>query len=226
MMTKSEAIKRVLEVGIVPVVRAESAAQAMAAAEAVCAGGVPIVEVTMTVPGAVEVIAQLSKSMGREVMIGAGTVLDAESARRCLGAGAQFIVSPGFDLETVKVAQQAGVMMMPGALTPTEVIEAWKAGADFVKIFPCGTVGGAKYIKALKAPLPQVPMIPTGGVNLKTAAEFIQAGAAALGIGGELVSMAALRSGNTQEITLAAKQYVEIVREARNPKSAGAATAR
>jgi 2-dehydro-3-deoxyphosphogluconate aldolase/(4S)-4-hydroxy-2-oxoglutarate aldolase len=226
MMTKSEAIKRVLEVGIVPVVRAESAAQAMAAAEAVCAGGVPIVEVTMTVPGAVEVIAQLSKSMGREVMIGAGTVLDAESARRCLDAGAQFIVSPGFDLETVKVAQQAGVMVMPGALTPTEVITAWKAGADFVKIFPCGTVGGAKYIKSLKAPLPQVPMIPTGGVNLKTAAEFIQAGSAALGIGGELVSMAALRSGNTQEITLAAKQYLEIVREARQQKSAGAATAR
>ncbi len=225
-MTKSEAIKRVLEVGIVPVVRAESAAQAMAAAEAVCAGGVPIVEVTMTVPGAVEVIAQLSKSMGREVMIGAGTVLDAESARRCLDAGAQFIVSPGFDLETVKVAQQAGVMVMPGALTPTEVITAWKAGADFVKIFPCGTVGGAKYIKSLKAPLPQVPMIPTGGVNLKTAAEFIQAGSAALGIGGELVSMAALRSGNTQEITLAAKQYLEIVREARQQKSAGAATAR
>ena len=225
MMTKQEAIKRVLEVGIVPVVRADSAAQAMAAAEAVCAGGVPIVEVTMTVPGAVEVIAELSKSMGREVMIGAGTVLDAENARRCLDAGAQFIVSPGFDLETVKLAQREGIMVMPGALTPTEVITAWKAGADFVKVFPCGTAGGPKYIKALKAPLPQVPMIPTGGVNLNTAAEFIQAGSAALGIGGELVSMSALRAGNTREITIAAKKYVEIVHEARQQKSAGASAA-
>jgi 2-dehydro-3-deoxyphosphogluconate aldolase/(4S)-4-hydroxy-2-oxoglutarate aldolase len=222
MMSKAEAIKRVLEIGVVPVVRAESPQQAMAAAEAVCAGGIPIVEVTMTVPGAVEVIAQLSKSVGREVLIGAGTVLDAESARRCLDAGAQFLVSPGFDLETVKLARENDVMVMPGALTPTEVITAWKAGADFVKVFPCGSVGGPKYIKALKAPLPQVPMIPTGGVNLDTAAEFIQAGAAALGIGGELVSAAALRSGNTREITEAARLYVEIVRDARQ---GGATTA-
>ena len=224
-MTKSEAIKRVLEIGIIPVVRAESAAQALAAAEAVCAGGVPIVEVTMTVPGALEVIAQLSKSVGQEVLIGAGTVLDAENARRCLDAGAQFLVSPGLNLETVKLAQKAGVMVMPGALTPTEVITAWQAGADFVKVFPCGAVGGPQYIKALKGPLPQVPMIPTGGVNLKTAAEFIQAGAAALGIGGELVSLAALRSGNTQEITEAAKRYVEIIHEARHPKPAAASVA-
>jgi 2-dehydro-3-deoxyphosphogluconate aldolase/(4S)-4-hydroxy-2-oxoglutarate aldolase len=224
-MTKSEAIKRVLEVGIIPVVRAESAAQALAAAEAVCAGGVPIVEVTMTVPGALEVIAQLCKSVGREVLIGAGTVLDAESARRCLDAGAQFLVSPGLNLETVKLAQEAGIMVMPGALTPTEVITAWQAGADFVKVFPCGAVGGPQYIKALKGPLPQVPMIPTGGVNLKTAAEFIQAGAAALGIGGELVSLAALRSGNTQKITEAAKRYVEIIHEAHRPKPAAASVA-
>jgi 2-dehydro-3-deoxyphosphogluconate aldolase/(4S)-4-hydroxy-2-oxoglutarate aldolase len=224
-MTKSQAIKRVLEIGIIPVVRAESAAQALAAAEAVCAGGVPIVEVTMTVPGALEVIAQLCKSVGREVLIGAGTVLDAESARRCLDAGAQFLVSPGLNLETVKLAQEAGIMVMPGALTPTEVITAWQAGADFVKVFPCGAVGGPQYIKALKGPLPQVPMIPTGGVNLKTAAEFIQAGAAALGIGGELVSLAALRSGNTQKITEAAKRYVEIIHEAHRPKPAAASVA-
>jgi 2-dehydro-3-deoxyphosphogluconate aldolase/(4S)-4-hydroxy-2-oxoglutarate aldolase len=224
MMTKSEAIKIVLEIGIIPVVRAESEAQAMAAAVAVCAGGVPIVEVTMTVPGAVKVIAQLSKSMGQEVLIGAGTVLDSEDARRCLDAGAQFLVSPALDLETVKLAQQAGVMVMPGALTPNELLAAWKAGADFVKVFPCGSVGGPKYIKALKAPFPQIPMIPTGGVNLNTAADFIQAGAAALGIGGELVSIAALRSGNTQEITTATRRYVEIVREARNGKSIAAST--
>jgi 2-dehydro-3-deoxyphosphogluconate aldolase/(4S)-4-hydroxy-2-oxoglutarate aldolase len=187
----------------------------MQAAEAVCAGGIPIVEVTMTVPGAIDVIAELARISGNEVLIGAGTVLDAATAQRCLDAGAQFLVSPGFDAETVKLANRLGKLIMAGALTPTEVIAAWKTGSDFVKIFPCGTVGGAKYIKALKGPLPQVPMVPTGGVNLNTAAEFIQAGSAALGIGGELVSAAALKSGNTKEITDAAKQYVAIVAEAR-----------
>ncbi len=198
-----------------PVVRASSPRLAMLAVEAVCAGGIPIVEVTMTVPGAVEVIAQLSKSMGSEVLIGAGTVLDADTARRCIDAGAEFIVSPGFDLETVKFVNHADKLMMAGALTPTEVIAAWKAGSDFVKIFPCGAVGGAKYIKALKAPLPQIPMIPTGGVNLDTAADFIMAGAAALGVGGELVWASALESGNTAPIVEAAQEFVAIVRNAR-----------
>ena len=171
----------------------------------------------MTVPGAVEVIAQLAKSMGSEVLIGAGTVLDAGAAERCIDAGAEFIVSPGFDLETVKFANRRDKLMIAGALTPTEVITAWKAGSDFVKIFPCGTVGGAKYIKALKAPLPQIPMIPTGGVNLNTAADFLIAGAAALGIGGELVSASALESGNTAPIVDAAQGFVAIVRNARAP---------
>ncbi len=219
-MTKEEVRKKIVEIGIVPVVRASSAQQAMQAAEAVCAGGIPIVEVTMTVPGAIDVIAQLSKSMGKDVLIGAGTVLDAETAQRCLDAGAQFLVSPGTDLATIELAKRVGKLMMAGALTPTEVITAWKEGSDFVKIFPCGTVGGAKYIKALKAPLPQVPMVPTGGVNLNTAAEFIQAGSDALGIGGELVSAAALNSGNTAAVTEAAKQFVAIVREARAAKVA------
>lgn len=214
-MIKEEARKKIVEIGIVPVVRAPSAQQAMQAAEAVCAGGVPIVEVTMTVPGAIEVIAQLSKSMGRDILIGAGTVLDAETAQRCIDAGAEFLVSPGFDLGTVQLAKKLGKLIMAGALTPTEVITAWKAGSDFVKVFPCGAVGGAKYIKALKAPLPHVPMVPTGGVDLNTAAEFIQAGSDALGIGGELVSAAALKSGNTSAITEAARQYVAIVRRAR-----------
>jgi 2-dehydro-3-deoxyphosphogluconate aldolase/(4S)-4-hydroxy-2-oxoglutarate aldolase len=214
-MNKVDVAARITEVGIVPVVRAASPRQAMLAVEAVCAGGIPIVEVTMTVPGAVELIAQLSKSVGSEVLIGAGTVLDADTARRCVDAGAEFIVSPGFDLETVKFANRAGKLMMAGALTPTEVIAAWKAGSDFVKIFPCGSVGGAKYIKALKAPLPQVPMIPTGGVNLNTAADFISAGAAALGIGGELVSAAALESGDVTPIVEAARGFVAIVRRAR-----------
>jgi 2-dehydro-3-deoxyphosphogluconate aldolase/(4S)-4-hydroxy-2-oxoglutarate aldolase len=148
-------------------------------------------------------------------LIGAGTVLDAETAQRCIDAGAEFIVSPGFNAETVAFVKRAGKLMMAGALTPTEVITAWKAGSDFVKIFPCGTVGGAKYIKALKAPLPQVPMIPTGGVNLETAADFIRAGSEALGIGGELVSASALKSGNTAEIADAARRYIAIVHAAR-----------
>ena len=214
-MTQEEVAKKIREVGVVPVVRAKSTKQAQLAAEAVCAGGIPIVEVTMTVPGAVELIAQLAKTAGNEVMIGAGTVLDAETARRCLDAGAQFVVSPGFDLETVRFVKQQGKLMMAGALTPTEVIAAWKAGSDFVKIFPCGSMGGAKYLKALKAPLPQVPMIPTGGVNLETAADMIRAGAEALGIGGELVSAAALEAGDATPITVAARQYVAIVKEAR-----------
>jgi 2-dehydro-3-deoxyphosphogluconate aldolase/(4S)-4-hydroxy-2-oxoglutarate aldolase len=216
-MTKQDAASRILEIGIVPVVRASSAKQALRAVEAVCAGGIPIVEITMTVPGAVEVIAQLAQSMGSEVLIGAGTVLDAGAAERCIDAGAEFIVSPGFDLETVKFANRRDKLMIAGALTPTEVITAWKAGSDFVKIFPCGTVGGAKYIKALKAPLPQIPMIPTGGVNLNTAADFMIAGAAALGIGGELVSASALESGSTASIVDAAQAFLAIVRNARAP---------
>ena len=214
-MTKAENRKRISQVGIVPVVRASSPQHALLAAEAVCAGGIPIVEVTMTVPGAIDVIAQLAKAAGQDVLIGAGTVLDADTARRCLDAGAQFLVSPGLDLATVEFARSREVLVIPGALTPTEVITAWKAGADLVKIFPCGTVGGAKYIKALKGPLPQVPMIPTGGVNLDTAADFILAGAEALGIGGELISATALKSGKAGEITEAAKSLVAIVQEAR-----------
>ena len=214
-MTREQIRNKIVEIGIVPVVRAASAQQAMQAAAAVCVGGIPIVEITMTVPGATDVIAQLAKTMGNDVIIGAGTVLDAEAAERCIDVGAEFLVSPGFDLATVQFAKQQGILIMAGALTPTEVIAAWKAGSDFVKIFPCGTVGGAKYIKALKAPFPQVAMVPTGGVNLDTAADFIQAGAAALGIGGELVSAAACQSGNLNVITEAARLYVAIVQEAR-----------
>ena len=211
-MTKEQVRQRILEVKIVPVVRASSPQQALGAADTVRSAGIPIVEVTMTVPGAIDVIAALAKSMGADVLIGAGTVLDAATAQRCLDAGAQFLVSPGFDAETVALAKRLNILVMPGALTPTEVITAWKAGADFVKIFPCGNVGGPAYIKSLKAALPQVPMVPTGGVNLETAAAFLRAGASALGIGGELVSKAALESGNFAAITESARQYVAIVK--------------
>ncbi len=198
-------------------VRAPKPSDAIAASEAVCAGGIPVLEITMTVPGAVEVIAELSRTMGGEVLVGAGTVLNAETARRCIDAGAQFLVSPGFDLATVQLANRENILIMAGSLTPTEVITAWNAGADFVKIFPCGNLGGASYIKALKGPLPQIPMIPTGGVNLQTAADFLKAGSAALGIGGELVSAAALKAGNMAVITETARQFVSLVRETRQP---------
>ena len=214
-MTREEVARKIREIGVVPVVRASSARHAQMAAEAVSSGGIPIAEVTMTVPGAIELIAQLASTIGREVLIGAGTVLDAETAARCLDAGAQFVVSPGFDPATIAFVKGRGVLMMAGALTPTEVIGAWKAGSDFVKIFPCGAMGGAKYIKALKGPLPHVPMIPTGGVNLETAADLIRAGSEALGIGGELVSGAALAAGDTKSITEAARKYVGIVQETR-----------
>jgi len=206
---------RVVEIGIIPVVRASSSAEARLAAEAVCAGGVRVVEITMTVPGAIQVIAELVRAMGNEILVGAGTVLDVETARKCLGAGAEFIVSPGLDIPTVEFVRSEKKLMMAGALTPTEVITAWRAGSDFVKVFPCGNVGGAKYIKALKGPLPQVPLVPTGGVNLETAADFIRAGAAALGVGGELVQADALKSGKTEIIVENARKFLECVKQAR-----------
>jgi 2-dehydro-3-deoxyphosphogluconate aldolase/(4S)-4-hydroxy-2-oxoglutarate aldolase len=209
-MTRAEIARRIVEVGIVPVVRASSPQRAIDAARAVCAGGIPIIELTMTVPGAIGVIRELRRSMDGSVLIGAGTVLDAKTAGRCLDAGAEFLVSPGFDRATVRFARREGVPIMAGALTPTEVIAAWKAGADFVKIFPCGNVGGPGYIRALKAALPQIPMVPTGGVNAATAAQYLQAGACALGIGGELVS------SDSRTITEAARQYVAIVQAARS----------
>jgi 2-dehydro-3-deoxyphosphogluconate aldolase/(4S)-4-hydroxy-2-oxoglutarate aldolase len=212
---KQQVRRRIEEIGIVPVVRASSAREARIAAEAVCKGGIPIVEITMTVPGAVDVIRELVKSAGSEILIGAGTVLNVDDARRCLDAGAQFLVSPGFNRATVEFAARESKLIMAGALTPTEIIEAWTAGSDLVKVFPCGQVGGAKYIKALKGPLPQVPLVPTGGVNLSTAAEFIEAGAAALGIGGELVQTEALKSNKPELIVETARKFLEIVATAR-----------
>jgi 2-dehydro-3-deoxyphosphogluconate aldolase/(4S)-4-hydroxy-2-oxoglutarate aldolase len=216
-MTSAQVRQRILEIGIIPVVRASSTREAIMAVESVAAGGIPIAELTMTVPGAIGVIADLVRTMGKDTIVGAGTVLDAETAQRCMDAGAEFIVSPGFDLETVRSVKQQDKLVMAGALTPTEVITAWKAGSDFVKIFPCGNLGGPKYIRALKGPLPQVPMVPTGGVTLETAADFIRAGADALGIGGELVSPAVLKSGDTSEITRTARHFLDAIAEAKRP---------
>jgi 2-dehydro-3-deoxyphosphogluconate aldolase/(4S)-4-hydroxy-2-oxoglutarate aldolase len=214
-MNKTEVLKRIRDLGLIPVVRAESAEQAMRAVEAIKAGGVDVLEVTMTVPGAIGVIKQLTSSFGDEVLIGAGTVLDPETARACIQAGAQFIVSPALNEGTVTFCREQDVAVFPGALTPTEVVRAWNAGADAVKVFPAGAVGGASYLKALKAPLPHIELVPTGGVSLKTAADLIKAGAMALGVGADLVDLKALREGNAGLITERARQFLEIVREAR-----------
>jgi 2-dehydro-3-deoxyphosphogluconate aldolase/(4S)-4-hydroxy-2-oxoglutarate aldolase len=210
-MDKQRVRDRILEIGIVPVVRARSPREALLASQAVCEGGIPIVEITMTVPGALEVIRELAKGDQSKILLGAGTVLDVETASRCQEAGAQFLVSPGLNLATVEFAVREKLLIMAGALTPTEVITAWNAGADFVKIFPCGQLGGANYIRALKGPLPQVAMVPTGGVNLNTAAEFLAAGACALGVGGELVQADALEQGRPEVIVENARKFVAIV---------------
>ena len=187
---------------------------ALAAANAAAEGDVSVVEITLTVPGALEAIRELRRS-APHLLVGAGTVLDASAARECLEAGARFLVSPGFDRAIVELALREGVLTMAGALTPTEILEAWRAGSDFVKIFPCGSLGGASYIKTLKDVLPQIPMIPTGGVNLKTGGPLLEAGAAALGVGGELVSAAALQAGDFCRITRTARQFMEIVKRSR-----------
>lgn len=221
-MDKKEVADKITSVGIIPVVRASSAEQALLAVDAICAGGIPIVEITMTVPGAIEIIREVARTRGSKVLVGAGTVLDADTAERCIAAGAEFIVSPGLKVKTIEFVAKAQKLMMAGTLTPTEVITAWEAGSDFVKVFPCGQVGGASYIKALKGPLPQVPLVPTGGVNLQTASEFIEAGAAALGVGGELVQAAALKAGRPEVIAEAARKFVAVVLEARAKQSVSA----
>lgn len=215
-MNKDQVRGKIIDIGIVPVVRASSGAEARLAAEALAAGGIGCVEITMTVPGAIDLIRELNASMSNDVLIGAGSVLDAATAAKCVGAGAQFLVSPGFDAQTVAWAVEHNILIAAGALTPTEIITAWRAGSDFVKVFPCANVGGAKYIKALRGPLPQVPLIPTGGVNLETAADFLKAGSAALGVGGELVLADALKAKQPERITELARKFVAIVREARN----------
>jgi len=214
-MEKSQVLERIKSIGIIPVVRASSGDEALAAVEAIKAGGLSVLEITMTVPGAVGIIEQVAKRYGDEVLVGAGTVLNAETARDCLAAGAQFIVSPALNLETIAFCRDAGCAIMPGALTPTEVVTAWSAGADMVKVFPCGALGGASYIKSLKAPLPQIELVPTGGVSLTTAASFIEAGSAAIGVGADLVDIKAIRAGQSEKITETTRAYIEAVRNAR-----------
>jgi 2-dehydro-3-deoxyphosphogluconate aldolase/(4S)-4-hydroxy-2-oxoglutarate aldolase len=214
-MTKQDVLARIAETGLVPVVRAESPEEAVRVVDAIREGGVAVFEITMTVPGAMGVMEQVSRRFGSDVLVGAGTVLDAETARACILSGARFVVGPALDLGTIETCRRYSVPVMPGALTPTEVLAAWTAGADVVKVFPCGAVGGASYIKSLKAPLPQIELIPTGGVSVKTAADFIRAGSFALGVGADLVDTKALREGQATLLTERAREYLRIVREAR-----------
>jgi len=214
-MTRVEVCKRIETVGIVPVIRAPSPELALLACEAILAGGISVFEITMTIPDAPAVIRALRDRLGGRALIGAGTVLDAADARACIEAGAEFIVSPGFDPATIAAAHEAGIAAMPGALTPTEVIAAWKAGADVVKIFPASALGGASYLRALKGPLPQIKLMPTGGVNLNTAKDFLAAGAVALGVGSELVDIAAVKDGRANVLTERAREFVTAVTAAR-----------
>lgn len=214
-MTKQDVLRKVAEVGLVPVVRASSADEAMKVIDAIREGGVPVLEITMTVPGAIGVMEQVARRFGTEIVLGAGTVLDPETARACILAGAQFVVSPALNLGTIEICRRYSIAVVPGVLTPTEVVTAWSAGADVVKVFPCGALGGASYIKSLKAPLPHIEMIPTGGVSVKTAADFIKAGSLALGVGADLVDTKAIREGNGRLVTEKAREYVRLVQEAR-----------
>src|SRR5438270_987619 len=210
-MTAQEILSAIVDIGIVPIVRTSSAESAIQAVEAIHKGGVRAAEITMTVPGAIRALEKLADRFGDKLMLGAGTVLDPETARACMLAGAQFFVTPALRISTIEMAKRYSKVICPGALTPTEVLTAWEAGADVVKVFPCGNVGGAKYIKALKGPFPQVEMIPTGGVNLETAADFLKAGACALGVGGELVDAKLMKDGRYDEIEKRARQFLAAV---------------
>jgi len=215
-MALEDTIRRISEIGIVPVVRAANLDEARQAINAICAGGIPIIEVTMTVPNAPAMIRELVQHYGDQVLTGAGTVTTARQAEVCLASGAQFLVSPGFSSAVLQLAAEHGTLAIPGALTPTEVMAALEAGARVIKIFPCGSAGGAKHIKALRAPFPDTPFIPTGGINVTNAAEYLAAGSFALGVGADLVDLAALRRNESQKIVEMAKLLVETVRLARS----------
>jgi 2-dehydro-3-deoxyphosphogluconate aldolase/(4S)-4-hydroxy-2-oxoglutarate aldolase len=217
-MTRQDIRARIAEIGIIPAVRLYSAADAMFAAEAISAAGIPIVEVTTTVPGAVDVIRELVRQ-NPEIIVGAGTLFYADSARRCLDAGARFLTTTGFDLDIVNLALGRETVVFPGVLTATEVITASKAGCDFVKIFPCAQVGGPSYIRALKSSFPQIPLIASGGVNQQTASDFIRAGAVALGIGADLIHQDAIARRNEAWIHELARRYMSMVAQARNSET-------
>ena len=213
-MTKAEVRTRIEEIGILPAIRVSSSGDALFAAETVYHAGIPIAEITMTTPDAIEVIARLAKDFP-QMIVGAGTVLDTDTAQRCLDAGARFLTSTGLVLDVVEFALKNDVVVFPGALTPTEVIAGWRSGADFVKVFPCSANGGYHYIRALKVPFPQIPMIASGGVNQLTAVDFILAGSAAVGIGSELMPPEAIRLRRDEQVRELARRFLADVKEGR-----------
>lgn len=218
-MDREKVLSTIKAVGIIPAARVSSADEAHFAADAVEHGGIPIIEITMTVPGALEVITELASKLSHFV-VGAGTVLDADTAQRCIDAGAHFITSPGIRLQAIACAQKNHVISIPGALTPSEVLAAWDTGSEFVKVYPCSQMGGASYIRTLRRPFPNMPLIASGGVNQKTAEEFILAGADVLGIGSELISKSSLQLHQPKRIQELARRYVAMVKSAREEVAA------
>jgi len=213
--SKEKALGQIREVGLIPIVRAPSAEVAMAAAEAIVESGVGILEITMTVPNALSVLREVARRFDGRALIGAGTVLDAKTCRRAIARGAEFIVTPALVLPVIRQARRLKRACIPGALTPTEILMAWRAGADLVKVFPCGPVGGPAYIKAIRGPLPDIPLVPTGGVTVETVPAFMRAGAAAVAVGGELVDVKALAAGRVETVTENARKFLEAVRTGR-----------
>ena len=215
-MQNVETVRRIKELGIVPIVRTPDAESAVRSVEAIAEGGIPCAEITMTVHGAIRALEAVAKRFGDKVLLGAGTVLDAETARACMLAGAEFFVTPSLNLKTIEMAKRYSKAIFPGALTPTEIMTAWQAGADGIKVFPCGAMGGAKYIKALRGPFPQVEFVPTGGVNLETTGEFLLAGCCAVGVGSELIDTKSIAAGQYELFVERARQFRQKISEVRS----------
>jgi 2-dehydro-3-deoxyphosphogluconate aldolase / (4S)-4-hydroxy-2-oxoglutarate aldolase len=219
-MQSVETVRRIRELGIVPIVRTPDSDSAIRSVEAICEGGIPCAEITMTVNGAIRALEEVAKRFGDKILLGAGTVLDPETARACMLAGAEFFVTPSLNVKTIEMAKRYSKAIFPGALTPTEITAAWQAGADGIKIFPCSAVGGAKYIKALRGPFPHIDFVPTGGVNLETIADFIAAGCSAVGVGSELIDAKSIAAGKYEVFIERARQFRLKVAEARSSSSA------
>lgn len=215
-MNSTEVVQRIKELGIVPIVRTKDAESAIRAVEAICEGGIPCAEITMTVDGAIHALERVADKLGDRIILGAGTVLDPETARACMLAGAEFFVTPSLNIKTIEMAKRYSKAAFPGALTPTEIVTAWQAGADAIKVFPCSAVGGAKYIKALKGPFPQIEFVPTGGVNLETVGDFLAAGCCAVGVGSDLIDNKTIQEGKFEVFVERARQFRQKIAEARS----------
>jgi len=214
-VNSTEVVLRIKELGIVPIVRTKDAESAIRAVEATCEGGIPCAEITMTVDGAIRALERVADKLGDRIILGAGTVLDPETARACMLAGAEFFVTPSLNIKTIEMAKRYSKAAFPGALTPTEIVTAWQAGADAIKVFPCSALGGAKYIKALKGPFPHIEFVPTGGVNLETVGDFLAAGCCAVGVGSDLIDNKTIQEGKYEVFVERARQFRQKIAEAR-----------